>query len=402
MPTATRTTADEAAIIDAQLMADPLIRAALADHTQDPFVIQDIRAVDDAGGEHYETRFTGSAITHMVDNGLLRLEGNIRPDHMPGQHLSAKTRRKIEHWANDLNANNAVMGNLSFRLNPATTRYAIVPDEDGDPQLVLYKGYLDTAVDSESRLKAILLAMRSPARMMKPATRFAVRIWIGDDPTAKRVAAAYNTQGEKVNDTAAKFAYQATRELELARGLMRHSLHLGLDNVEVLKNTVSANSSKLVAFNTLAQAVETSWEGEMVTEDDVERQAEFLARFWDALVAARPEYGRRTKSQRQANRGNSVSGTAVSIHGLIGVASIMYKHGLDPQTILPKLAAPVTDAGTSMDYFSYDNPLWVNLGVLALAPTKDGTKINKQLRMSFQTRQAMVAELVRKLELPSK
>jgi hypothetical protein len=368
--------------------------------TEPVMVITDVRPVDDAGGVHYESVWTARKIVEMYEDELLRLEGNIRPDHMAGQRMGAKTRRKIDAWANELLRNNAVIGNISVRLDPKKALYNVEEDEDGDLQLVIHRGYLDTAVDSESRIKAILRAAKSPVGTLKPETRFAVRIWLSSNDDAKRVASIYNTRGDKVNDTAAKFAWQQTREQQLARRLMEKSVHLGLDNIEVLTNTVSASSHKLVAFNTLAQAMETFWEGEPLTDRDIDEQADFLADFWDELVQVRPEYGRLTKAQRQQVRGTSISGTAVSIHGLIAVASTMFKHDIDPSTVLPKLREPVAVNGVMIDYFSYDNPQWVNAGILVLAPDQEGNT-RKQLRMSFQTRRGMATELSRRLSLPN-
>lgn len=362
-------------------------------------IVPDIKEVDDAGGVHYESVWTARKILEMNEEGTLRLERNIRPDHMPGHHVGAKTRRKIETWANELLQNNAVIGNISVRLNPKESHHTIEEDEDGDAQLIVHRGYFDTAVDSESRIKAIIRAAKSPAGTFKPDTRFAVRIWIASDDSAKRVAAIYNTRGDKVNDTAAKYAWQQTNEQILARMLMEKSRHLGLDNVEVLTNTVSASSHKLVAFNTLSQAIETSWRGEPLGEQDLERQSDFLVMFWDALVDVRSEYGRLTKSQRQQFRGTSVSGTALSIHGLIAAASSMYEHSILPGKVLPKLRDTVEVDGERVDYFDYRNPVWLQNGVLVQAPDKDGV-IRKQLRMSFQTRREMASELKRKLELP--
>ena len=76
-------------------------------------------------------------------------------------------------------------------------------------------------------------------------------------------------------------------------------------------------------------------------DGDIEDQADFLARFWDALVQARPEYERLTKSQRQQFRGSSISGTALSIHGFIAAADTMFGHSIDPSTVLAKLKEPV-------------------------------------------------------------
>jgi hypothetical protein len=338
-------------------------------------------------------------VVHMHGDELLKLAGNIRPDHMAGQRMGAKTRRKIDTWANELLQNNAVIGNISVRLDPKTAHFNLEEDDDGDLHLVVHRGYFDTAVDSESRIKAILKAANSPVGTFKPDTRFAVRIWISSNDEAKRVASIYNTRGDKVNDTAAKYAWQQNREQQLARSLMEKSPHLSLDNVEVLTNTVSASSHKLVAFNTLAQAMESFWSGEPINELDVEEQAGFLARFWDTLVSVRPEYGRLTKAQRQQFRGSSISGTALSIHGLIAAASSMYVHNIEPSTVLQKLKEPVTVDGKTIDYFDYGNPLWVNAGILVLAPDTDGN-IRKQLRMSFQSRREMATELRRRLSLP--
>ncbi len=362
-------------------------------------VIHDVRPVDDAGGVHYESVWTARKILEMVEDDLLKLEGNIRPDHMPGVRVGAKTRRKIDAWASELLRNNAVIGNISVRLDPANAHFSVEEDEEGDLQLTVNRGHFDTAVDSESRIKAILKAAKSPAGTLKPDTRFAVRIWVSSNQDAKRVAAIYNTRGDKVNDTAAKFAWQQTPEQVLARKLMEKSRHLTLDNIEVLTNTVSASSHKLVAFNTLSQAMEGFWRGEPVDEQALDEQADFLVLFWDELVKVRPEYGRLTKSQRQQIRGSSMSGTALSVHGLIAVASAMFKHHIDPATVLPKLKEPVIVNGESLDYFDYNNPAWVQSGILVFAPDAEGN-IKKQQRMSFQTRREMAAELVRKLSLP--
>jgi hypothetical protein len=226
-----------------------------------------------------------------------------------------------------------------------------------------------------------------------------VRIWIADDEKAKMVASIYNTRGDKVNDTAAKYAWQQTPEQRLARKLMEKSIHLGQDNVEVLTNTVSASSHKLVAFNTLAQAVDSFWEGEPLNEQQEDEQADWLVGFWNELVAVRPEYGRLTKSQRQAFRGRSVSGTALSIHGLVASASTMFQRNIAPASVLGKLNVGVEVDGTTVDYFDYANPTWLKISVLTPAPDKDGN-IRKQLRMSFQTRREIAAELRRKLALP--
>lgn len=365
--------------------------------TEPLVTIRDIRPVDDAGSVHYETTWSAAFLVELVDEQLLKLENNIRPDH--NGRMGTKTRRKIDKWADELLKNEAVIGNLSVRLDPTQSDYAVDEDEDGEPILEVFEGNFDCAVDSLSRIKAILKAARSPAGTFNPGTRFAVRIWLANSPLSNKVAAIYNTRGDKVNDTAAKYAWQATGLQRMARMLMQDSPHLGLDNVEVLRNNVSASSSKMIAFNTLSQAMETFWQSEPLDEDEERAQVRFLVNFWDELVKVRREFGRLSKTDRQKVRGSSLAGTAVSIHGLIAVADVLYRKEL-PLTSLSRLASEVSVDGRSVDYFSYDNPNWLQIGVLVMAKDKDGND-RKQLRMSFQTRSAMGKELKRKLELPT-
>jgi hypothetical protein len=279
------------------------------------------------------------------------------------------------------------MGNLSVRLDPEKAVWVVEQDEDGDWRVKIYEGYLDTGVDSQSRLTSVLKANRNPLGTFKGETRFAVRIWIANDDLAARVGSDYNTRGDKVNDTAAKFAYQDNAEKRIARKLLEGSAHLGVDNVEVLKNTVSASSPKLFAFNTLTQAMETYWRG-----DEEQLQAEFLVKFWDALVEVRKEFGRLGKSARQELRGASMAGTALSIHGVIAVASEVYIQDLDPKKVLAPLGEPVYYGGKGVDYFSYENPIWMKIGALVSSVGKDGQE-RQTLRMSFQTRSAVANEL---------
>src|SRR3954453_10693423 len=92
--------------------------------------IQNVHPVDDAGGVQYETTMTGAYIVEMIDTGVLKTDGNIRPDHMPGVRMGTKTRRKIDAWTMELLKNQAVIGNISIRLDPDNSEYFIEEDED--------------------------------------------------------------------------------------------------------------------------------------------------------------------------------------------------------------------------------------------------------------------------------
>lgn len=363
-------------------------------------VFDNVNFVDDGGIIAAELVMTAADIVGLADNGRL-IVGNARPDHdivtlKSGKQRYRKTAQRLKKWTEDLLRNEAVIGNLTFNLNPDTTTVEI--DEDNH-RLELVDGNFDQKVDSATRTRAIIAAAKNPAQTFDLSTRFAVRVWFATSEEEDRLFHVYNQIGEKVNDTVAKFQYQSTAHQRIAKLLMVGSHHLGLDNVEVQSNTVSANSNKLVAFNTLSQAVETFWSGDPVDEAGEKAEARYLIDFWDELATVRPEFGRLSKTERQQVRGVSVAGTAVSIHGVIALADSMRTSGAS----LTKLSAlkstvSIDEDGVerAVDYFNYDNPLWLSIGVLALAKDKKGNP-RRTLRVSFQTRRAMAAALIEKV-----
>lgn len=343
-----------------------------------PLEIINVNEVDDAGGVHIETQMTGRFLVDLHRRDLLTLTGNIRPAHMQNK-LTGKTRTKVNKWTSELLANNAIIGNISVRLDPTISEYEVWnDDETGQTNMTITDGVLDCAVDSLSRIKAILGAADNPLASFDLDTRFQVRIWILDDDDAKKVATIYNTRGDKVNDSTAKYAYSETKEQELARRLVNGSEHLGQDNIEVLSNSVSASSHKLTAFNTISRALETSWKGGPVTAADIEAQASWLISAWNSLVTARPEYGKLSTPARRDQRATNIASTAVVIYGLIGAMSTMYIQHVDPDTAFSALAV---DSGT--DLFAWDNARWTEAGVVT--PTGTGTQTT---RNSFPTREA--------------
>ncbi len=364
-------------------------------------VIHEVREVDDAGGTHFEAVLTGREVIGLINDGLLKLEGNIRPDWQRNQ-MSAKTKRKVNNWAQELLDGNGVIGNLSIRLDPAPGRtdYEI---EDGS--LALYTGHFDTGVDSQSRITAIQKASDNIATMNPDAVhlydrRFSVRIWIADDRTAARAARSFNTEGDKVNESAAKAAYSEEFTTDdIANRLVRGSTHLTFNNVEHLSNSVSASSAKLFAFNTLSRALEDHWadlpfDGQ--TRDD---QVAFLIRFWDKLVQVRPEFGRLPIDERKKLRGTSVAGSALSIHGVVAIAAATWATKAKNLNVLDRLAEPASSGnGSPVDYFAYSNPDWQKIGVLVSTVTSGGAH-KLTLRTSFQTRKAAADSMLAKVGL---
>jgi hypothetical protein len=348
-----------------------------------PLEIRNIAEVDDAGGEHIECQMTGAFLVDLHKSGLLTLTGNIRPSHNQGK-LTGKTRTKVDKWTRELLNNDAIIGNISIRLDPTCSEYEIWFDEDtGQTCLTISEGVLDCAVDSLSRIKAILGAADNPLASFNLSTRFQVRIWMLDDSMAKKVATIYNTRGDKVNDSTAKYAYSETKEQELARRLVNGSEHLGQDNVEVLSNSVSASSYKLCAYNTISGAIENSWKGGPVTMADIEAQSGWLISAWDSLVKVRPEFGKLSTPARQDQRQKTIASSAVVIYGLIGAMSSMYADHVDPDAAFKSIAP-----GDEPDVFGWDNPVWVEAGVVS--PSGSGTMTT---RNSFQARRAAIRVL---------
>jgi hypothetical protein len=345
-----------------------------------PLEILNVAEVDDAGGVHVECQMTGAYLVDLYKSGLLTLTGNIRPAHLQGK-LSGKTKTKVNKWTSELLAGDAIIGNISIRLDPTKSDFDIwFDDETAQTNLTITSGVLDCAVDSLSRIKSILGAADNPLGSFDLTTRFQVRIWMLDDATAKKVATIYNTRGDKVNDSTAKYAYSETKEQELARRLVNGSDHLGQDNVEVLSNSVSASSHKLCAYNTISGAIETSWKGGPVTAADVEAQSSWLISAWSSLVKVRPEFGKLSTPARQEQRRKTISSSAVAIYGLIGAMSTMYADHIDPD-----VAFKAIEASDKADLFSWDNPVWTEAGVVT--PSGAGTL---STRNSFPARRAAI------------
>jgi hypothetical protein len=162
-----------------------------------PLEIVNVNEVDDNGGVHIEAQMTAAFLVDLHRRGLLTLTGNIRPAHQQSR-LTGKTRTKVNKWTSELLDNNAIIGNISVRLDPTRSEYEIWhDDETGLTNMTITEGVLDCAVDSLSRIKAILAAADNPLGSFNLDTRFQVRIWLVDDANAKKVATIYNTRATR-------------------------------------------------------------------------------------------------------------------------------------------------------------------------------------------------------------
>ncbi|MBF6169181.1 hypothetical protein IU486_31255 [Streptomyces gardneri] len=340
-----------------------------------PLTINHVAQVDDAGTTHLECVMTAAYIVDLFASGLLTQEGNLRGAHY-GDASQIKLNKKINRWVEELLVNNAVIGNISVRLDPTKSEYEVLTDEDGNRRLELTSGHMDCAVDSLSRIRAILKAADHPVGGFDLGTRFQVRIWIADDELAARVGANYNTRGERVNESTAKYKAPESPEQRIAQNLVRRSPHLGIDNVEIHAMSVSARSAKLTAFSTISKAIEKTWGAGPVGAADIEAQSAWLISAWDSLVKVRPEFGRLSTPARTETRGTSIAGSSVTIHALIAAMSTMYLESLDPSNEFPKLAK---QSDEEIDFFDLENPIWEKSGVVSISPATGRLGVNGSL-----------------------
>lgn len=363
-----------------------------------------VNPVDDGGHLAAELVLKAGEFVGLVDDGRIKI-GNARPDHdivtlKSGKERYRNTSKRQKEWTDRLLRNEAILGNLTLNLNPDECDYHF---DEREHTLEVYEGVFDQGVDSATRSRAVIEAAKSPVQTFDLETRIAFRVTFLTEEQERRFFHHYNQVGEKVNDTVAKFVYQSNPGQAIARELMLASTHLGLDNIEVQRNTVSASSPKIAAFNTLSTAVENSWMHEPIGDVGIKEDAAYLADFWNALVQVRPEFGRLNLAERRDLRNTSVAGTALAIHGVIAVADAFY-HSPDPEdfsrlsALKSSVIAEVDGKDEAVDYFSQANPVWTRNGVLVSSVAKDGT-VRLNLRSSFQTRKAMADELKAKIGL---
>jgi hypothetical protein len=372
-----------------------------------------VQVVDDAGHEALQVVVTVDEVVDMLKTGELEI-GNPRPDHdlipvgKKGVLKYRKTAQRVTDWADALLRNEAIFGNLTWNLQPGT-EYEVVPldGRTGSFALEVSSGGFATDVDSASRLRAIEMASKANPMTMDLSTRISARVFpVERGPATDKLFWFYNQVGEKVSNTVAKAIYQGNPHQRIAKELFEISPHLGLDNVETKSDVISKNSAKLCAFGTLAGAIEANWSAQPFSEKEEHEQAEFLARFWDALVHYVPDVGKVTLARRQALRGTSLVATALAIHGYIGVADRLYQAGSEDFSVLAALKGSITlpadglrhKTGETVSWLDYDNPDWLTLGVLVSAVNKAGEP-RRNIRMSFQTRKAMTEAMIERVRV---
>ncbi len=229
-----------------------------------------------------------------------------------------------------------------------------------------------------------------------------------DDLSAPLVFDAYNQDGKPVNETVARLNFQRDDMERLVKEFVLGNSNLGLDNVENIQNSVPRESKKLAAYNTILTALKDGYTHDVSTPEGYVDELTWIHGFWNRLVGAVPELGVLSLAQRKAARQGSVAASAVLIHAYARLADHLRTNNVDV-AVLDELAnlkvtlnedsrrtridptssqiEPLAPAGTVVGFFSFDNPLWVNAGVVNTKIAKDGST-SAATRNAYQSRNA--------------
>lgn len=337
----------------------------------------------DGGHLCWDTTVSASEIAGVMRSGMVESD----PAHQRGRDsVTGKEKvdwARVEQWARNLQDDTAIFGQLTWNFRPEETgSIRFVPDHEGSPFGKLYVEDAQAKIpDSRHRHEAIKMAAESAAKgsSFDMKRRFSLRIWHVSESYEDVIFNAMNTQHKKADSTRSKYLYQRGPAQKLARELVRRSPHLGEANVETVSNTVSTRNPRLAAFNTFSTAFEATdspWSN--ITSDEVDGAATFLVKFWDRLVQVVPDLGVLPVDERQRARKESLSTSAIAIHGYLRMAHYLYPDG--DLTVLEQLNG-------QDGFFRMDNPLFTERGVTIPGSGRSSGKLI--VRSSHASRRAM-------------
>lgn len=338
----------------------------------------------DMGHDVYDVVLDAGSIHRMWTNGLLRIDDDKQRGINTATGKQVFKKEKVDRWTDQLLRDEHVFGQLTWNYRPSESELKFDPDE---ATLSVGDG-VATLPDSAHRHRAIVQAVESVSRgsSFDPTMKFSIRIWQVPSEDEAKIFYGMNQEGDKADATRSKFLMQRNVGQAIARDLVRANEHLGEQNVETVSNSLAAKNPRLLAFNTLAVACEQTFAN--VPDGDVKDLVSYLSEFWSALVAVRPELGIVSAQRRQEVRKTLLSGSALAMHGYIGLAKAMH----DNNTPLSALKAlePDTDGE---DFLRLDNPHWQTIGLVVPSTSKTG-KTNLGTRNAIQTRRVMASELI--------
>ncbi len=350
--------------------------------------LENVVPTQDGPYECYDGVVTARDIAQLYKTGFLKVD----PEHQRGIDPVTKKpildMEKIERWADQLIKGEAYLGQLSWNFRKGET--SIEYDPEGR-KLTIGAGAA-TIPDSFHRHRAILKAVESAERGsgFDLDRKFSVKIYHVPGTEENKIFYAMNQEGKKADATRSKWLHRIG-VTKLAGALVERSPHLR-DNVDTVRDRLSRRNPRLCAFNTLSGAFEDHW-SDVDPEDAAafSSELEYLLAFWDKLVAVRPELGKLDISRRKKIRESSLVDSGLAIIAYVALARKMREQNVGPVT-LDKLAQTIDVDGRRLDYFSRENPLWKQVGVLVPVTKRNGTEA-LNLRNARQSRQAMLQAL---------
>lgn len=336
----------------------------------------------DGGEDCWDTTISARDIARLMDANQLVYD----PEHQRGiNSVTGKPMlngEKVERWANDLLADTAIFGQLTWNFRPDDATVLFDPDSGNQDHGKLIFDGPATLPDSWHRHNAIARVMASIARgsQFDPNRRFSLRIWNVSIDGENRIFHAMNQEHDKADATRSKYLSPRGPAQQIAFAVMKQAPELQ-DNVEVVSNNLSIKNHRLMAFNTLSTAFERFWDD--VDEDAIEEIVPWFLAYWAKLVTVLPELGKVSVAKRQLSKKTSLVSWAVSIHGYVALARRFYNESLSLE-LLDKLATP--------GVFDFDDPVILAAGIVVPSVNKKG-EATKSIRNSHQSRRAMAAVL---------
>lgn len=358
--------------------------------------IPDINIAHDYGHEVYDTTISARDIQRMWKHGLLGIDPEAQRGIDTVKRKPILKQEKIDRWTEDLLQDRAVFGQLTWNFRPDDTNVHYDPETRS---LVIEEGSA-TIPDSGHRHQAIVKAVDSIANgsSFDVNRRFSLRIWRVPADTEKEIFYWMNQEGDKADATRSKWLAQRSNGQRIAREVVRSCAYMTERNIETVTNTLSVKNHRLAAFNTIAGGFEDAFAD--VTDDDVESTVTWFIGFWEQLVTVLPELQRVPLPERQRIRKESLVGSAVTIHGYIRLARF-FRDGDHDLALLGRLAEPSLGAdGTLYPFFSWGNPIWQEVGILAPSVNTSGEQ-RLNIRNSHQSRRAMAAVLAAHVGVPT-
>jgi hypothetical protein len=363
-------------------------------------IIPNVVLTRDGGQDCYDTTVTARDIARSFTHGLIQIDSEHQRgrNSVTGKHVLKHD--KVERWARELQDDRAIFGQLTWNFRPEDSdlHFDADPEDSNHGKLVIRDGtaYLP---DSVHRHEAIRVAVESisAGSSFDPNRRFSLRIWTVPEEYENTIFYAMNMEHDKADATRSKWLAQKNTSQQLAAAVVRSSPLLGESNVETVTNSLSARNPRLAAFNTIANGFEDAWAD--IPDDKVDEVVDWFVRYWEKLVAVLPMLGKLPIADRQTARRESLASWAISIHGYIRLARLLYDENVD-LTVLDKFAEKHEENGVIYDFFAWDNPEWQRRGVVVPAVNKAG-KTSLTARNSHQSRRAMGEAFAQKLGLSS-